>query len=143
MTVRLRPHHLLCMLTYVGKGYSPAFVENYDGIAERLSAGEEIVIVEGPDEICGPVADAPGSHCRFDSVTERDTRAALDAGALLGVEIEAGTRLRITRERLAALRRAFRVGSLRRACTGCEWKALCTEVAEDGFADVRIRRDCP
>lgn len=21
MTIRLRPHHLLCMLTYVGKGY--------------------------------------------------------------------------------------------------------------------------
>ena len=49
MTVRLRAHHLLCMLTYVGKGYSPAFVENYEAIAARLSAGEEIEMVAGPE----------------------------------------------------------------------------------------------
>ncbi len=55
MTVRLRAHHLLCMLTYVGKGYSPAFVENYEVIAARLSAGEEIELVAGPDDICGPL----------------------------------------------------------------------------------------
>ena len=29
MTVRLRAHHLLCMLTYVGKGYSPAFCAGF------------------------------------------------------------------------------------------------------------------
>ncbi|OWU61413.1 2Fe-2S ferredoxin, partial [Staphylococcus aureus] len=40
MTIRLRGHHLLCMLTYVGKGYSPAFVENYDAMAGRLGRGE-------------------------------------------------------------------------------------------------------
>ena len=26
MTIRLRAHHLLCLLTYAGKGYSPAFI---------------------------------------------------------------------------------------------------------------------
>ena len=38
MTVRLRAHHLLCMLTYVGKGYTAAFTANYDRIVERLNA---------------------------------------------------------------------------------------------------------
>ncbi len=55
MTVRLRGHHLLCMLTFVGKGYSPAFVENYDRIAGRLSEGEDILLVDGPDDICAPL----------------------------------------------------------------------------------------
>ncbi len=38
--VRLRAHHLLCLLTYVGKGYSEAFVRRADALAARLSAGE-------------------------------------------------------------------------------------------------------
>ena len=50
MTVRLRPHHLLCLLTYVGKGYSPAFTANYDAIAMRIEQGEELLIVSGPDD---------------------------------------------------------------------------------------------
>ena len=39
MTVRLRAHHLLCLLTYVGKGYSPAFTANYDKVVRRLGEG--------------------------------------------------------------------------------------------------------
>ncbi len=45
MTVRLRTHHLLCLLTYVGRGYSPAFVENMDQVAARLSEGREGILV--------------------------------------------------------------------------------------------------
>ena len=50
MTIRLRPHHLLCLLTYSGKGYSAAFTANYDVIAGQISQGEDILIVEGPDD---------------------------------------------------------------------------------------------
>ncbi len=59
MTVELRPHHLLCMLTYVGKGYSPAFCANYDAVLARLSAGEEILLVDGPDSVCAPPCRSP------------------------------------------------------------------------------------
>ena len=76
MTVRLRAHHLLCMLTYVGNGYSPAFVENYEVIAARLSAGEEIELVAGPDDICVPLTADPDAHCHGASVIERDRAAA-------------------------------------------------------------------
>ncbi len=110
MTIRLRPHHLLCMLTYVGKGYSAAFVDNYDRIAARLSAGEDMLIVEGPDDICGPVADTDGSHCRTESVSARDAQAAADAGALLGQTIRPGLALSLTGTQIEALRSAFRTG---------------------------------
>ena len=78
MTVRLRPHHLLCLLTYVGKGYSAAFVANYDAIARRLSRGEHIEIVDGPDDICRPLLGEPEPHCWRDSVIVRDEQAARD-----------------------------------------------------------------
>jgi len=41
VTIRLRAHHLLCILTYVGKGYTPGFTVNYDRVARRMSDGEE------------------------------------------------------------------------------------------------------
>ena len=65
MTVALRAHHLLCMLTYVGKGYSAEFAHNFDGLASRLAAGEEVLLVEGPDAICAPLCESEGAcaHC--------------------------------------------------------------------------------
>ncbi|TJU92322.1 MAG: DUF1284 domain-containing protein, partial [Mesorhizobium sp.] len=63
MTVRLRAHHLLCLLTYVGKGYSPAFTANYDKVVKRLGEGEAVLIVSGPDAICAPMLDEREPHC--------------------------------------------------------------------------------
>ena len=64
MTVRLRPHHLLCVLTHVGRGYSPAFTANMSKIAQRLGAGEDIELVARPDDICAPLLTDPDRFCR-------------------------------------------------------------------------------
>ena len=138
MTVRLRAHHLLCMLTYVGKGYSPAFVENYEVIAARLSAGEEIELVAGPDDICGPLTVDSEAHCQGASVIERD-RAAADAVArLIGSPLPLGARITPTLALIERLRANFATGEIRRACTGCEWSDLCDQVAGDAFASARV-----
>ena len=60
------------MLTFVGKGYSEAFTENYRSIAGRLSAGEDILVVEGPDDVCAPLLGDRNAHCFDDSVGDRD-----------------------------------------------------------------------
>ena len=88
MTIRLRPHHLLCLLTYSGKGYSAAFTANYDVIAGRISQGEDVLIVEGPDDICAPLLGDSEPHCWRDSVTERDRLAARDLRELLETRFE-------------------------------------------------------
>jgi hypothetical protein len=138
MTIRLRPHHLLCLLTYVGKGYSADFTRNYDAIAGRLSAGETIRIVDGPDDICAPLLDDPATHCRNESVIERDRKAADDVGRLLGPCIEPGVTMEIGPELLLASRTAFRLGQTRAACAGCEWSHLCTAIASDGFVGALV-----
>ncbi|WP_027055727.1 DUF1284 domain-containing protein [Mesorhizobium erdmanii] len=138
MTIRLRAHHLLCLLTYVGKGYSPAFTANYDAIAERLSRGEDILLVSGPDDVCAPLLDEPELHCLNDSVIERDRLAARDVGVLLARPIRAGARLSLDAATLASLRAAFSAGVTREACQGCEWASLCTIVAAGGYRDVRV-----
>lgn len=138
MTVRLRAHHLLCMLTYVGRGYSPAFVENYEAIAARLSAGEEIELVAGPDDICWPLAADPDAHCHGESVVERDRAATEAVARLLGSPLDPGARITPGASLLARLRKAFATGEIRTACSGCEWSGLCDDVAGGGYVGVRV-----
>ncbi len=139
MTVRLRPHHLLCLLSYVGKGYSAAFTANYDRIAARLSGGEDVLVVAGPDDICAPLLADGRAHCRNASVVERDRAAANDVSQLLGRPVGVGTILTLDAGWLAIMRQGFRSGLVRSACTGCEWVELCTKVAADDFSHARIR----
>lgn len=139
MTVRLRPHHLLCLLTYSGKGYSSSFVANYDRISKRLSDGEDILIVEGPDDICAPLLDEDDPHCWGESVRDRDGKAAQDVGQLLNLAVAAGSRIEIQHALLHQMRVAFSEGQTRAACAGCEWSELCSAIADDDYSDVRIR----
>lgn len=144
MTVRLRGHHLLCMLTYVGKGYTPAFSANFDRIARRLSEGEDVLLVQGPDDICAPMAFACGAHCPSDSVRRRDGEALAAAGRVLGLVLQPGGRFCLTSPMVACMRLAFaaaRAGEagLRRACGGCEWADLCTDIAGSGYPGARLR----
>jgi len=138
MTIRLRAHHLSCMLTYAGDGYSDAFTANFDAIVERIGGGEAVVIVDGPDDVCAPLLNKPDAHCVRDSVRVRDTLAARDLGTLLGVEIVEGARLRLGPAELQHMRAAFLTGQTREACYGCEWYGLCTSVARKGFRDARL-----
>ena len=78
MTLALRAHHLLCMLTYAGRGYSPDFVRNFDHITARLAAGAPITLVHGPDAICAPLCCGPdgnNAHCHQASAQARDAQA--------------------------------------------------------------------
>jgi len=138
MTVRLRAHHLLCLLTYVGKGYTPAFTANYDKVVERLAAGEGALIVSGPDDICAPLLDDLDPHCLGESASERDRLAARDVGDLLGRPILAGARLELDAAALARMRQAFSSGKTRAACPGCEWFDLCGTVAAGKFRGARL-----
>lgn len=138
MTVRLRAHHLLCLLTYVGKGYSPAFTANYDVVAKRLAGGEDILIVSGPDDICVPLLNDSEPHCLGESAAGRDDVAARDVAGLLGRPLPAGARIALGASTLARMSEAFSSGLTRKACPGCEWFELCGAVAADGFRGTRL-----
>ncbi|KFC67318.1 hypothetical protein FF80_02239 [Devosia sp. LC5] len=137
MTVKLRAHHLLCMLTYVGRGYTPAFTANYDTIIVRLGAGETIELVAGPDDVCAPLLGIGQPHCHNDSVVERDRLARLAVADLL-VDIDLAKPFHLDQTTLMALRVAFSTGQIRPACAGCEWSELCDSVAQSGYAGASL-----
>jgi hypothetical protein len=128
MSVRLRPHHLLCMLTFAGEGYTPEFVANFGAIVARIGAGEGITLVDGSDDVCAPLADTDDTHCTNASVGRRD-RTALLALAQAGLPLGAQP-LVLDAARIDWLRGLFAEGTIRAACRGCEWFDLCTTQAD-------------
>ncbi|WP_263411080.1 DUF1284 domain-containing protein [Terriglobus tenax] len=137
--IRLRPHHLLCMLTYKGEGYSQEFVKNFDRLTRQLAAtGEPVEVVSGPDDVCAPLLESGECHCFSPSVVERDQKAAEELSALLGEVVAPGATLRLTPARLAMMKTAFRNGDIRSACVECPWKDLCDGIAARGFAGTRL-----
>lgn len=134
MTVALRAHHLLCVITYVGKGYNADFVVNFNEIAARLAAGEPVHLVAGPDAICAPLCrseDEP--HCLGNSTASRDAKAVQDLAPLLEPTLSPGASFVLDGPLLQRLRRAFAQSAVRRACQGCQWHDLCSEVAHDDY----------
>lgn len=137
MTVRLRGHHLLCLLTYKGEGYSSAFIANFDALIERLKKGETIELLEGPDEICAVlINEDPCAHCLETRVLERDSKAlhALEQAQLIDKKP-----FTVTKEWLAQMRAAFLTGNIREACETCEWQDLCNTVVANDFVDTRLK----
>lgn len=131
--IKLRPHHLLCMLTYIGKGYTTVFTENFTALMQEINAGaKDIEIVQGIDDICATRINNPldsDCHCYEDRIQDRDTQAMSDLG------ISYGDIITLSREKLAKMREDFKTGKIRTACQSCQWQDLCTTVAKQDYKE--------
>jgi hypothetical protein len=52
--ITLRPHHLLCIRNFIGKGYSKDFVDNMKSLINTLeeNPNQKVLIKSGLDDIC-------------------------------------------------------------------------------------------
>lgn len=88
MTIKLRPHHLLCTQGYSGKGYSTSFINNMDKVVERLrnNKDEQIEIVFSTDCLC---SECPSKE--FDGVCENDEKVLrFDKGVIEAINLKEG-----------------------------------------------------
>ena len=72
----IRPHHLLCLQFFEGKGYSNGFVENMTKIHnEMLSKNPYVELTEGADDICENCPNNENGICTQEkSVSGNDRR---------------------------------------------------------------------
>jgi hypothetical protein len=142
--IRIRPHHLLCMLTFAGKGYSPEFTANFERISRLIAAGDQTVqIITGPDDICAPLLADAACHCRNASVLERDRLAAGSLTDLLQQPIQENAEIHLTSGTLDRMRAAFQAGTIRKACSGCQWSEFCDVIAKENFSETILLCDHP
>jgi hypothetical protein len=140
MPVRLRGHHFLCILTYRGFGYTPAFVANLTAIVTAIGLGRQVVLVEGPDDICNGLTQEDRRACNHDcgraETRELDRLAVADVAALLDLDLAGPVEL--DRSMIERLRVAFADRSIRRACARCPWADFCTDIVAEGFSDTKL-----
>ncbi|MFD2331192.1 DUF1284 domain-containing protein [Cohnella sp. GCM10020058] len=131
MTIKLRGHHLLCLLGYRGKGYSEGFCANMTRVYERLRTEPEteIELILGPDDICAAFPEDQEPHCENASVYRKDEEIARQIGIAIGER-------RAWADVIAAV--AIRVGpnDIGSLCRDCRWEpyGLCRE----GVAHVHL-----
>jgi hypothetical protein len=142
MPVRLRGHHFLCMLTYRGYGYTPAFVANMSRVVAAIKAGAPVELTEGPDDICNGFTSAcreiSDHDCSLASTMDMDRTAITSVARLLPELGDKGAAIILTAERAEALRAAFASGAIRQACADCSWADFCTAIASDGFSGTKL-----
>lgn len=73
-TIKIRPHHLLCLQFYVGRGYNENFVNNLNDIISNLNSNNyEIILVDGNDDICKCCPNLINNVCKdINKVKEYD-----------------------------------------------------------------------
>lgn len=138
--IHLRGHHFLCLLTYKGLGYTPGFVKNMSAIAEAISQGCQVVLKEGPDDICNALSTDDRTVCDHDCTTKRameiDREAAEAVSPIIGKEM--AEPFVLDGEMVKRLRTAFQEGSIRAACSRCRWRLICDGIADGGYAETRL-----
>lgn len=140
MPVRLRGHHFLCILTYRGYGYTPAFVDNMTAIVAGISRGRPVRLAEGPDDICcGLTADdriACNHDCATAETRDLDRIAVEEITSLLDVDF--GAPVVVDETMVAKLRTAFAGRTIRGACRRCRWSDFCTSIAAEAFTETKL-----
>lgn len=76
--IRLRPHHLICIHKFIGKGYNEEFTQHMTDIVKLLKNMPETVIeiVLCEDAICEKCPNNIGK-CKFDKKIEKMDRAVI------------------------------------------------------------------
>lgn len=117
----LRPHHLMCIQSYIGKGYSEEFVKNMDIVVGSLreNADQTIRLVEGNDHVCSHCPhNIGGTKCKSD-----DKVIAMDRKVLKHLEITLGEYT--YSYLLNRLKEKLTDEAFKDICGDCEWYELC------------------
>ncbi|ARP51197.1 MULTISPECIES: DUF1284 domain-containing protein [Caproicibacterium] len=118
----LRPHHGLCLLHYIGRGYSDAFTQNMSKKAVHLreEPDTEIVLCTQTDSLCDSCPNRCGTHCSSEKPKRYD-EAVL---RLCGLQAAQTLPWRELRRRCRQLAQS----GMESVCGDCQWFTLCREV---------------
>jgi uncharacterized protein len=120
--IKLRGHHLICLHFFMGEGYAPEFVDNLRAILARAKAGEEVWVVDGPDDVCRMCPYLKGRKCDYGKGADAGIREMdITALTLLGLKNRDKVNWSDIGKEIPAI---FRVWS-EKYCKDCDWREAC------------------
>lgn len=131
--IRLRPHHLLCFQSYVGRGYSSEFRDNMDRVYRQLKSrpGQAIEIIFGLDEICRFCPSNIGNeYCE-----SQEKVAEIDRKTIEFLDLK--ERAYIYEDLLSKIYEILRKDDFHSICSECQWyeDGICQEVFKNKLKD--------
>ena len=138
--LHLRPHHLLCLQSFVGHGYSEEFVQEMASIKQQLTLAPHtaIELVHGADMLCRHCPNCINGRCTSDKPALFDRAVAAKIGSaeksfpsqdseINHDSISYNLFLLYGIPECLTLSHAL----VEECCIGCEWKELC-QIVIDG-----------
>jgi len=133
-SICLRPHHLLCLQTFVGHGYSPEFTAHMTIVQKQLTTDPltPITLVNGPDDLCGHCPNCVDGSCTspkpavFDHLVGQKLNTTEDTENAAPKHTDASDSPLTLHGIPSILHMSEQL--LAECCPDCEWKELCVEV---------------
>lgn len=115
---KIRAHHGMCLSFFQGKGYSGEFVENMSRMKAILAENPEIILMDGPDDICAACPNRLTETC-----AEKASR--YDREVLRRCGLSVGERLPYREFSRKVIETILRPGVRAEICGDCQWSSLC------------------
>ncbi len=120
--LKLRGHHLLCLLAFRGKGYDSAFISNLKKLQERIKKEKniKIKITDGPDDICSACPHLKKSICCIDAEDSESKTRSMDNNVLKKLNLDKDS----NEIELSAIIKALEnteENEIRELCAACPW----------------------
>lgn len=127
--IKLRGHHLFCLLGYRGMGYSPEFVENMTALHQSLRENPKIWIelVHGPDQLCEKCPNKGDYHCENEEIFTMDTAVLEKLGLQLGQRVQWA-------EIESCIKKHVVPSDIQTICKNCSWRTY--GVCEEGIQEI-------
>ena len=118
--MKLRPHHILCIAHYEGKGYSEKFNAKMKEIIKRLDSGEGFTPVFGADDLCAACPHNADGVCDAEEKTARYDKTVAE---LIG--LKPGKRYFKNEIADKAQNGIYAKNRFTSVCSDCEWANIC------------------
>ena len=115
---KIRAHHGMCLSFFQGKGYSGDFVEDMVRMKAILAENPEIILMDGPDDICAACPNRLTETC-----AEKASR--YDREVLRRCGLSVGERLPYREFSRKVIETILRPGVRAEICGDCQWSSLC------------------
>lgn len=130
--LKIRPHHLICMQAYIGKGYSKEFEENMSWIVESLEKNKDqtIKVLVENDDICSKCPNSISSN----KCISNEKVLSIDNKVLKELDLKPGEYTYISL--LEKVKEKMNENVFEHICNECNWYEfeICSNIfKEKGF----------